>query len=67
MRKYLIWSHEHRQWWGPGHCGYTASIERAGRYTKNEAADIVLDHYPPGEEVAVPETMAADFWEKEEA
>lgn len=31
-RKYLVWSNEHRLWWGPGHSGYTPIISQAGRY-----------------------------------
>lgn len=52
-RLYVIWSHEHSQWWAPDHCGYTGDIDQAGQYTEAEAADITLDHIPPGEEVAI--------------
>jgi hypothetical protein len=34
---YLIWSHEHHRWWGPGFNGYVQSFEKAGRYTHREA------------------------------
>jgi hypothetical protein len=37
---YLIWSNEHVAWWAPDSCGYTVSIERAGRYSRTEAIDI---------------------------
>jgi hypothetical protein len=37
---YLIWSNEHRCWWGPNQRGYTQSIDRAGRYTREEAIGI---------------------------
>lgn len=39
-RKYLIWSNEHGLWWGPGYCGYTPVISRAGRYRLTEATII---------------------------
>lgn len=35
--KYLIWSNEHRAWWGPNNAGYTTSLQRAGRYSRNDA------------------------------
>lgn len=35
--KYLVWSNEHRAWWGPDECGYTRIIERAGRYDRDKA------------------------------
>jgi hypothetical protein len=34
---YLILSHEHASWWGPGHCGHVRTIAEAGRYTYEEA------------------------------
>ena len=57
---YVIWSHEHRAWWGPHHCGYTQELTKAGRYTHEEAADIVVDVIPPGIEVAMNEVVAAN-------
>ena len=44
--RYLIWSHEHGAWWGPGRCGYVASIGAAGRYTEAEAMDICTNAIP---------------------
>jgi hypothetical protein len=41
---YLIWSFEHRGWWLPGALGYTkgfADFEQAGRYTREQADEIV--------------------------
>lgn len=37
MSRYLVWSNEHRMWWGPNRQGYTRDIARAGRYTRDEA------------------------------
>lgn len=38
--KCLIWSNEHRAWWGSNHVGYTNRIEIAGRYSQQEAIEI---------------------------
>jgi hypothetical protein len=38
--QYLIWSNEHRCWWAPDSQGYTQSIDRAGRYTRDAAIKI---------------------------
>jgi hypothetical protein len=43
---YLIWSHEHRAWWGPGECGYVASIGAAGRYSRAKALMICIQAVP---------------------
>ena len=59
MRHFVIWSHEHRMWWGPDRAGYVADLVNAGRYTFQEAADITVDHVPPGEEVAIDFEIAA--------
>ena len=37
---WLIWSNEHRAWWGPGSMGYVGIIERAGRYSFKTAQEI---------------------------
>ena len=34
---YVIWSHEHHQWWAPNFLGYTPDLAKAGRYTRAEA------------------------------
>jgi hypothetical protein len=39
MTAYLIWSNEHRAWWGPNNAGYTVDINRAGRYSRDAAID----------------------------
>jgi hypothetical protein len=38
---YLIWSFEHRAWWGPDECGYTEDLAQAGRYSADDAGRIV--------------------------
>lgn len=53
-----IWSGEHRAWWRANRCGYTASVEAAGRYSLADALDatchvgpekqIVIDDLPAG-------------------
>jgi hypothetical protein len=46
MSEYLIWSNEHRAWWGPGRHGYVQAIDHAGRYSKAEALDICANAMP---------------------
>lgn len=41
QNNWLIWSIEHEGWWKPGRRGYTQSREEAGRYTFEEASEIV--------------------------
>jgi hypothetical protein len=43
---YLIWSHEHRSWWGPGGCGYVRQMSRAGRYTREDALFVCVRAVP---------------------
>lgn len=61
---YLIWSYEHNAWWKPNQRGYTSDLKLAGHYDYGEAAEIVLPHIPPGEEVAVLEAYA-QRWQDE--
>ena len=39
-REWLIWSNEHRAWWGPNNAGYPKDVHKAGRYTLAEARSI---------------------------
>jgi hypothetical protein len=61
--RYVVWSEEHRQWWGPGGWGYTPSLRLAGRYTETEARAIADKGNrfarPPGSvnEVAMPDPL----------
>lgn len=41
MQYYLIWSIEHNAWWGMGSNGYTVIRSQAGKYTHDEAAEII--------------------------
>ncbi len=43
---YLVWSHEHGKWWGPGGRGYVRSLARAGRYTRASALVICATAVP---------------------
>ena len=45
-KMYLIWSHEHGGWWGPGRSGYVRSISAAGRYSRDEALRICAEAIP---------------------
>jgi hypothetical protein len=40
--RYLIWSFEHGAWWRPARMGYTRRLSEAGRYSAQEARDIVF-------------------------
>lgn len=40
---WLIWSLEHRAWWRPNRNGYTRWRDTAGRYTYQQALEIVRD------------------------
>lgn len=52
---YLIWSAEHRAWWGPGRRGYVRGIAAAGRYSKEEMLQICIDAVPSASSIG---TMA---------
>ena len=39
--KWLVWSQEHKMWWRDNHLGYTTSRRLAGRYSFQEAKEIV--------------------------
>lgn len=58
--EYLIWSIEHGAWWAPDARGYTASYDKAGRYSKDEAYQISAKaNWRALNEVPVP----ADFFD----
>lgn len=37
---YVVWSNEHRAWWGPNRAGYCTSLDQAGRYSREAALSI---------------------------
>lgn len=41
VKEYLIWSFEHKAWWGPNERGYVDDLGAAGRYTQSKAGHIV--------------------------
>jgi hypothetical protein len=43
---YLIWSNQHRAWWGPARRGYVNRVEDAGRYSEATALEICTDAIP---------------------
>lgn len=40
-KNWFIWSIEHNAWWGENHRGYVEDIRFAGRYSYEEAMQIV--------------------------
>jgi hypothetical protein len=61
---WVVWSEEHRGWWGPGRVGYTPSLEHAGRYSQADA--VAIEHranryLPAGtyNEIAMPDPLPA--------
>lgn len=38
---YYIWSYEHNAWWKPDRRGYVVDLKGAGKYTKQEAKEIL--------------------------
>lgn len=43
---YVVWSNEHKAWWGPGRCGYTPHYNQAGRYSQDAAMEICRQSLP---------------------
>jgi hypothetical protein len=43
---YLVWSHEHGGWWGPGRNGYVQKVSDAGRYSRAQALEICCGSVP---------------------
>jgi hypothetical protein len=65
MPQYVIWSEEHGAWWGreETNFNYTRSLEKARRFSKEQADEIVHDanaFLEVGEwhEVAIPDPLA---------
>lgn len=60
VKEFLIWSEEHRGWWAPNECGYVQSRKEAGRYSFDEAIDIIrganrMKHDVPNEAIVLAE------------
>lgn len=65
--KWLIWSFEHRAWWGPNRRGYVQTVDQAGRYSAVEACEI-LEDCMPGNEMPVSVRRAQDgVWPAKES
>ena len=41
MARWLIWSEEHGAWWMPDRRGYTRILRKAGRYSLEQARELV--------------------------
>lgn len=60
-KDFLIWSIEHDAWWAPNHSGYVSDPKEAGRYSFDEAIDIVNNPHTekpgvPNEAIVLAET-----------
>ena len=42
MSDYVVWSNEHRMWWGSNHAGYCSKLATAGRYSREDALGICI-------------------------
>src|SRR5262245_20645190 len=45
-RDYLVWSNEHRAWWGKNQWGYVEHIDEAHRFSRGEALEVCLATMP---------------------
>lgn len=50
---YLVWSNEHKAWWGPAYHGYVEGLRKAGRYTRSQALAICRDAIPTAMHVGI--------------
>ena len=55
--RYLIWSNEHRRWWGPYHLGYVNKVSEAGRYTRDAALKVCLDALGTSASLGIPSEL----------
>lgn len=65
--RWLVWSNEHRAWWGWSKSGYVQERSAAGRYSYEEALAIVesANKYRPDAE-APNEAMVLDEYERQQ-
>jgi hypothetical protein len=56
---WVIWSEEHRAWWGAARWGYVPQLTKAGRYTEAVAREIVERANIGGKfnEIAIPDPL----------
>lgn len=72
VKTWLVWSNEHRCWWGPKFSGYTGDVWQAGRYTRAQAVEAcgrrswAPGQPPPEVMVAAPEDGCSDAFAVEE-
>lgn len=60
--KWLVWCHERQMWWRFAGVGYTEKEHEAGRFTFEEATDIIWDAHDGGRLYDSPnETMIPDL------
>jgi hypothetical protein len=60
---YLLWSGKHEAWWAPYARGYTTAVENAGRYTRDQAVQHVVQSALCGVREQVTSMVAApDNW-----
>jgi hypothetical protein len=45
-KTYLVWSNEHRVWWGIGQWGFVQDLDEAHRYSRDEAVEVCLGTMP---------------------
>lgn len=64
-KDFMIWSIEHGAWWGPNHAGYVSDPKEAGRYSFDEAIDIVNNPHTqkpgvPNEAIVLAQTYVGE-------
>lgn len=62
---WLIWSEEHRAWWAPNHKGYVQERKQAGKYTYDDACDIVKGANVNFKDVPNEAMVRAESWDGE--
>ena len=55
MDKWVIWSNEHKAFWGSGHNGYVRTLQEVDRYSFLEALDICRKGNFPSDQNGYPE------------
>jgi len=63
---YLIWSNEHRGWWGHGERGYVKRVREAGHYSRERALTICSNAWGTAGHIGVISELPvrlADVWQ----